>query len=234
MIKLTLKKAFELLRMGLPVLVHDSEFRENEVDIFILASRMTPEKVRLMRKDGGGLICVAIHPDIANALKLPYIQDIYISSNNKLLKELTQKEIPYDKRSSFSITVNHVKTITGITDIDRALTIRRIGELCKDLWFKKISEKEAYEAFIKEFRSPGHVHLLRGSDRILENRKGHTELAIALALMAGVEPCVALVEMLSDDGKALPVNDAINYAKKRNIVFLEGEEIEREFKKLFK
>jgi len=232
-IKLSLDKAIESLRDGKPVLVHDSESRENEIDIFILASKMTPDKIRLMRKDGGGLICVAIHSRIANVLDIPLIQELYIYSSYDTLRKLSSKDIPYDRRSSFSITVNHVNTVTGITDVDRSITIKRIGELCREYWYKKINDERLHEMFLKEFRSPGHVHLLRGAEGLLSERKGHTELAIALALLANVEPCVALVEMLSDNGKALSYEEARKYAERNGLAILTGKEIEKEFRKIF-
>ncbi|MGQ4891938.1 MAG: 3,4-dihydroxy-2-butanone-4-phosphate synthase [Candidatus Njordarchaeia archaeon] len=219
------EKALEDLENGKPVLVHDSESRENEIDMFIRASKVTPELVRLMRKDGGGLICVAIHPKIAEAIGLPFIHDLYLKSDDDLLKKLAEKEIPYDKRSSFSITVNHVETNTGITDIDRSKTIREIGELCRKYWFGELNDTMIRSKFIEEFRSPGHVHLLKGANNLLEERKGHTELAIALSLLAGIEPCVTLVEMLGNNGRALEFKRAEKYAEEHGLQILTGKQI---------
>lgn len=228
-ISLDIKRALKDFIEGKPVLVHDSKDRENEVDIFIRAKYAKPQLLKMMRKDGGGLICVAIHSKITDAIGLPFIQEIYLKSGNELLRKLAMKDVPYDKRSSFSITVNHVDTVTGITDIDRAKTISELGILCERFWNGEISEGSVKDLFIKNFRSPGHVHLLRGANGLLEERRGHTELALALAIMAKVEPCVALVEMLGDDGKALSLERAKEYAKDQNLAILTGEEIIKHF-----
>jgi 3,4-dihydroxy 2-butanone 4-phosphate synthase len=226
---LDIKKALRDFVKGKPVLVHDSKDRENEVDIFVRAKYVDPNILKMMRKDGGGLICVAIHSKITDAIGLPFIQEVYLKSNNELLKKLAMKDVPYDKRSSFSITVNHINTITGITDIDRAKTISELGTLCERFWNNEINKQEVRDLFIRNFRSPGHVHLLRGANKLLKERRGHTELAIALAMMAKVEPCVALVEMLGDNGRALSLEEAKEFANKQNLTILTGDEIIKHF-----
>ncbi len=225
-------KALRSFREGKPLLVHDSEKRENEVDIFIRASSVTVDKIRLMRKDGGGLLCVAIHSEIAKKLQLPFLHDILYSTDNEVLRSLVVDKLPYDKRSSFSITVNHRETRTGITDIDRALTVNKLGEMCKLYWTDREFNVKKY--FINNFRAPGHVHLLRAADGLLDERKGHTELALVIALLAGVEPCVALIEMLGDDGKALSLERAKEYADKHGFYLLDGSIIEKIFESLRK
>ena len=127
-------EALKSFREGKPLLVHDSEDRENEVDIFVRASMVNVDMIRLMRKDGGGLLCVALHSDIAKKLDLPFLHDILFKSNNDVLRELVVEKLPYDKRSSFSITVNHRMTRTGITDKDRAMTVSELGKMCKLYW----------------------------------------------------------------------------------------------------
>ncbi len=224
---MSIEEAVKSLKEGKPVLVHDSDKRENEVDIFVRASSITPELVRLMRKDGGGLLCVAIHPEIADAIGLPFMEDLLRDSGIPLLREMVPDRLPYDKRSSFSITVNHKKTRTGITDNDRALTVGYLGEICGKFWDDHNFDIKS--DFVRNFRAPGHVHLLRGASKLLSEREGHTELALALALLAGIEPCVALIEMLGDDGKALPVEEAKRYAKEKGLVIIEGSEIKRAF-----
>jgi len=123
-------------------------------------------------------------------------------------------ELAYDDRSSFSLTVNHRETFTGITDADRSLTIRELAAMA--------AEPDA-EAFAESFRSPGHVHLLRAAPNLLADREGHTELGIALAAAADQPPGVVVCEMLDDEtGAALPPAAARSYAEREGLVYVEG------------
>lgn len=220
---MSIEKAIQAMREGKPILVHDSAGRENEVDIAIRADAVQPRHVALMRRDGGGLICVAIHPKISKNLGLPYIQDVYevASSRFKVLSSAKANDIPYDERSAFSISVNHRKTFTGVTDIDRALTISELGKLGARAMSGSVTD-----GFGKEFRSPGHVPLLIAVDGILKKRKGHTELVVALAELAEITPVVVICEMLdSNTNRALSKDDAMKYAEAHGLEFLEGPEI---------
>jgi len=220
---MSLDKAILAMKEGKPLLVHDSDKRENEVDIVIRADVVQPRHIALMRRDGGGLICVAVHPKISKSLGLPYIQEVYeaASSKFKLLSRAKANDIPYDERSAFSIAVNHRKTFTGVTDIDRALTISELGKLGA-----KAMSGSVTDGFGKAFRSPGHVPLLIAADGILKARKGHTELVVALAEMAGVTPVVAICEMMDENtNRALSKEDAIKYAEAHGFEFLDGSDI---------
>ncbi len=212
------EKALNALKKGEFILVYDSDDREGETDLVVASQFITPEHIKRMRKDAGGLICTAIHPDICNKLGIPFMVDIleFASQKFKVLKELYPNDIPYDEKSSFSITINHRKTFTGITDKDRAFTIKKLTELVKE---------NRYNDFGKEFRSPGHVILLRASEGLVKNRRGHTEMTVALAEMANLIPITTICEMLGDDGNAMSKNETKKYAEKHNLVYLSGEEI---------
>jgi len=207
------------------ILLYDSDEREGETDMVIPALSVTPSHIARMRRDGGGLICVSIHSAAAEKLGLPFMSDILRSvslNGHSSLRTLVEKkgDIPYDSRSSFSLWVNHRNTFTGITDNDRALTINKIGETVEHvLNGKKID-------FGKEFRSPGHVALLRAAPGLLKERRGQTELSIALALKAGICPSMVVCEMLDErTGRALSKRDAREYARCRGMPFIEGENI---------
>ncbi|MEX0567582.1 MAG: 3,4-dihydroxy-2-butanone-4-phosphate synthase [Candidatus Njordarchaeota archaeon] len=220
------------LKKGRPVLVFDSDSRERETDIFFLAETVDYKKVQVLRKDAGGLICVSMHPRIADVLGLPYLREM-LSLYSSRLASLYTKPLPYDEKSAFSITINHVNTFTGITDRDRALTISRLGLLCREYWSNNIDDKKFYDAFLNEFRSPGHVFLLRPAKNIVLERKGHTELAIALAMLGKLTPCVVLAEMLGDDGYSLPIEQARLYAEENGYILLKGMWIIQEYRKIF-
>jgi len=211
-------KALKELREGNIILVHDSSGREDETDMVIAATKITPEHIARFRVDGGGLICVALGESLAEKIGLPYMSDVLNVAKKKypLLGYTTADDIPYDEKSSFSLTVNHRNTFTGITDRDRAHTIKKLADFFKG----DVSEKR----FGLEFRSPGHVHLLISSG--LEFREGHTELTTALVEMSGLIPVACICEMMdSKTHKALTAGKAQEYAKKNNMVFLEAGEI---------
>lgn len=221
------------LRDGSPIIVYDKKEREGECDIFFLAEKVTPENIREMRKKGGGLICVSIFPKIANILGLPYLRELLAKKTNGPIRHLVRKNLPYGARSTFSLTVNHIETYTGIPDKDRGLTISQLGKLCSDLWNGRLTEKKGRENFLENFRAPGHVFLLRGVDGLLFQRSGHTELSLAIARLGELTPCIALVEMLGNDGEALSVSSAKKFANKNGYPFLRGKEIIESFKSRF-
>lgn len=222
-----LEDALAQLKRGMPILLFDFEEREGETDFVFPATTIAPEDIRLMRNDGGGLICVAIHPEAAERLSLPLISDV-LSQCSEALSRLVEKrgDLKYDSRSSFSLWVNHRDVFTGITDMDRALTIREIG-----VAVEHVMGGQPY-AFHEHFRTPGHVAVLRAAHGLVETRRGQTELSVALALMAGIAPAMAICEMLDDEtGKALSREAAREYARERGIPFVEGSQVIRAYKK---
>ena len=218
-------RALEALRRGRFVLVYDGEGREEETDLAVASESVTPEAIRVLRKDAGGWICATVPPDAREALGLPYLADILQASASAypILKDLVPAALPYDRRSAFSITVSHRDTYTGVTDDDRARTIARFAEIAREALHRE--NGWAQHAFAREFRAPGHVALLNPAPGLLAERLGHTELCTALVLMAGLVPSATVCEMLGDDGRALAKADAKGYAEARNLVFLEGREI---------
>ncbi len=223
---MSFEKAIEAIRHGKMILLYDAEDREGETDLVIPALSITPSDVARMRRDGGGLICVSIYGKAADKLGLPFYSDILKSvslNGHKSLRTLIEKkgDIRYDARSSFSLWVNHRDTFTGITDNDRALTIKKIGETVDRVMKGKIID------FGEEFRSPGHVALLRAASGLLEERRGQTELSIVLALIAGINPSMVVCEMLDErTGKALSKEDAKKYSLCHDMPFVEGKDIQ--------
>ncbi|MCL2143117.1 MAG: 3,4-dihydroxy-2-butanone-4-phosphate synthase [Methanomassiliicoccaceae archaeon] len=219
-----IENAVSDIRNGKIVLVYDFDDRERETDMVIASQFVTPDTIRTMRKDAGGLICTTTPHSIAKELGLPFMSDVFYDDSVKypLLRAMAPDDIPYDNtRSSFGITVNHRRTYTGITDNDRALTIR---EYARTIFSDSPAEKRI-EALGNNFRAPGHVHLLNTSSNILENRKGHTELATALMILSGVDPSATICEMLGDVGNAMSKNDVKRYASSKGLTFIEGDDI---------
>jgi 3,4-dihydroxy 2-butanone 4-phosphate synthase len=196
-------------------LIHDDDDREGEIDLLYPASAVTSAVVSRLRNDGGGLIFVALTDAVADRFDLPFVHEAVNHPASD------HGDLGYDARPSFSLTVNHRDGFTGVTDSDRALTISRLGAVSGDGSY-------GVEAFAEEFRTPGHVHLLRAAPGLLAERRGHTELGLALAAAAGTEPAVAGCEMLDDEsGGALSTADARAYARRHGLPFVEGTELLR-------
>ena len=218
-------RAIEDLREGKFVLIYDADGREEETDMVLPSQFATPQAIRMLREDAGGLICTTLSDEVSRKLGIPYLTDIYrqAAPAYPVLAELMAHKPSYDARSAFAITINHRKTFTGITDVDRALTIGEFARLVQeaDRTLDGIARKE----FIRDFRAPGHVTLLNASRGLLKTRRGHTELATALMILAGLFPSATICEMIGANRRALGEEEAQEYARSRGLIFLEGEDI---------
>jgi 3,4-dihydroxy 2-butanone 4-phosphate synthase len=201
--------AVSALRKGGMVVLYDGEGLEAEADIVFCARFATPERVETLRRDAGGLICAAVSKDAAASIGLPFFTDLLERCG---MKSVSCRKTAYGDRPAFSIPVNHRGVYTGITDNDRALTLKKLDEVVRTRKWD----------FAKEFYSPGHVFLLIGSG--LEKRRGHTELSLELARRARLGGAMVLCEMLGK-GKALPKEDAEAYARRNGYPFIEGKEL---------
>jgi 3,4-dihydroxy 2-butanone 4-phosphate synthase len=210
-------RAVAAFRNGEPILVHDAADREGETDIIYPAGTVDADAVAHLRADAGGLICTAVSDAVADAAGLPFLEDELDHP------AAADHDLAYDDRSSFSLPVNHRETFTGITDDDRALTIRRLADVAA-----AAEHADGYDAeeFAASFRTPGHVHVLRGAPGLLSDRRGHTELGLAVAAAAGLPPAVVVCEMLdADSGGAQPAAAAREYARRNGYVYVEGAAI---------
>ena len=226
-----IEKAITDLKNGKFILIYDDDSREGETDLVIASDFATPESIKTMRKDGGGLIFLMVSKEVANKLKLPFLADMYSHIDDKypVLKALVPNDIPYDAKSSFSLLINHRETFTGITDIDRSLTMRKFAELIKRI--DNLNDGQATTMFGKGFRSPGHVPICVAAEKLLDERTGHTELVISMMKMAKLTPTGSGCEIMGDNGRALPKDSAKKYAEEHGLVFLEGKEIVEAWKK---
>ncbi len=215
--------AITALQKGNFIIIHDADSRENECDFVIAAEFIKPEHVARMRTEGGGMICIAVSGEIAGMIEMPFFSDIrdFASEKFKVLEKMTDNDLKYDKKSAFSININFRGVFTGISDFDRALTIKKFADFASEC---SKDSKDAIFEFVKNFRTPGHVHLL--ISRGVENRAGHTELATEILKIAGLTPVAAICEIL-DGGtfKAKSKENVFKYANKHNIPVVEGREI---------
>jgi len=220
-----LARAFAALAAGEPVLVHDAPDREGETDLLYAAQHVGPEQVRYLRRHGGGLIFLAVARAPAERLGLPFMADVFADAVSRYpaLAALEDNDIPYDARSAFSVALNHRDTFTGITDRDRALTAHAFAALVAET--ADTEPAEARQALGRRFRAPGHVPVCIAAHDPFATRSGHTELAVALTMLAGLGPVALGCEMLSDDGGALSPAAAREWAARRGHPFLEGREV---------
>jgi 3,4-dihydroxy 2-butanone 4-phosphate synthase / GTP cyclohydrolase II len=181
----SIESAIEDIKAGKIVIVVDDEDRENEGD-FICASRsVTPDVVNFMVKHGRGLVCVALLEERCDALGLELMVN-----NNTALHE-----------TAFTVSVDllgHGCT-TGISAHDRAKTILALIDL---------------EIKPEELGKPGHIFPLRAKKGGVLRRAGHTEAAVDLARLAGLEPSGVLVEIMNEDGSMARLPDLLEIAKK--------------------
>ena len=226
----TVEDAIRAFSQGNPVMIFDSDFREKETDLLWPATAASPAVMRRLRIDCGGLLFLAIGDEIGQMFDLPWLQDLHthqeLVNDNPVLSHLVTNDLQYDTRSAFTLSINHRDTYTGITDRDRSLTTKRFGELSGELMEKSIDGEDAYKALGNEFRTPGHIPVCRESPGGLSSRQGHTELAVAIARLAGQVPATIGAEMLQPDGDgALSVEDARAYASKHNIPMITSDDL---------
>lgn len=167
----SIESALDDLKAGKMIIVVDDEDRENEGDFYIPARFATPEVVNFMAKYGRGLICMPMEEDRCKALGL----ELMVARNTDTLK------------TAFTVSVDFLGggNTTGISAADRSRTILKL-----------------IEADVKpeEFSRPGHIFPLQAKEGGVLRRPGHTEAAVDLAKLIGVEPAGVIVEIMNDDG----------------------------------
>ena len=172
---------------GRMVIVTDDADRENEGDLVMAAEKVTPEAVNFMAKHGRGLICVPISNERAEQLGLQ--------------RMVVQNREMY--RTDFTVSVDAARGITtGISAQDRAATIQAIA-----------NPKSSPDDLVQ----PGHVFPLRAKDGGVLRRTGHTEAAVDLARMAGLQPAGVLCEILHDDGTMARLPELMEFRKKHGL-----------------
>ena len=211
-------RAVEALRSGVPVMVYDGDEREAEVDLVYHASRVDVDAVYTLRTRAGGLLCFATSDEVRRGLGLPWGDELIARVPG--LEALASRRLSYGDRPAFTIWVNYSGVKTGISDSDRALTYGHLDRVV-GLFYSEGPEA-AREYFLSNFQAPGHVPVLAA--RGLGVRRGHTELSIALALLAGLRPSVAFAEML-DYGVSLSLEKAKRISREEGWPLVSGDMI---------
>lgn len=166
----SIEEAIEDFRQGKMVIVVDDEDRENEGDLIVAAEKITPEQVNFMLKNARGVLCVPLTISRCRELELPH----QVENNTSMLG------------TPFTITVDKLEgCTTGVSIEDRCATIRALADP---------------NSTPETFGRPGHINPLYAQDAGVLRRCGHTEAAVDLARLAGLQPAAALMEIMSDDG----------------------------------
>ena len=180
-----IEDAIEAIRNGEIIIVVDDEDRENEGDFICAAEKITPEMVNFMVKEGRGLMCTPLTRKRCEALEL----DMMVGKNT------AQHE------TAFTVSVDLLGggCTTGISVSDRAKTIQALVNT---------------DTKPEDLGRPGHIFPLRAAEGGVLRRSGHTEAAIDLAVLAGLEPAGVLIEILNEDGTMARLPQLFEIAKK--------------------
>ena len=183
-------KALETFRDGGFVIVTDDADRENEGDLFLVASAATTEKIGFMIRYTSGVICVAMTEERSRQLHLP----------------LMVKQNQDTKRTAFTVTVDTKHEITtGISAKERANTIRALADL-----------RSTAEDFIR----PGHIFPLIAHEGGLAARRGHTEAIVEMCKLVGVNQVGVISELVNEDGSMMRGENLTRFASEQGIPIL--------------
>src|SRR6202451_2167036 len=183
----TIEEAIDDIRQGKMVVVCDDPDRENEGDLTMAAQFVTPEAVNFMRKEGGGLVCLALTPDRCDELGL----DLMAAKNESAFE--TAFTVSIEARTGVS---------TGISAADRARTIQVAID-------PSTSPRELVQ--------PGHVFPLKARAGGVLARVGQTEAAVDLSRLAGLNPSGVICEIMNDDGTMARVPDLVGYCERHGL-----------------
>ena len=182
-----IEEIIEDARNGRMFVLVDHEDRENEGDLVIPAQMATPEVINFMAKYGRGLICLTLTSERVAALGLQ-LMSTYNSSRHE---------------TAFTISIEAREGVTtGISAHDRARTVAvaiDAGNTAADI------------------ATPGHVFPLRARDGGVLVRAGHTEAAVDIARLAGLNPSGVICEIMNDDGSMARLPDLISFAKEHGL-----------------
>jgi 3,4-dihydroxy 2-butanone 4-phosphate synthase/GTP cyclohydrolase II len=183
----TIEEALIDIREGKFVIVVDDEDRENEGDFVCAAEKITPEMVNFMITHGRGLVCAPITEERCEELDL----EMQVEKNTAI------------HSTPFTVSVDKLEgCATGVSAADRAATFRALAD--------PTSKPET-------FGRPGHIFPLRARSKGVLRRAGHTEAAVDLARLAGLQPAGALIEIINEDGTMARLPELLEIADKFNL-----------------
>src|SRR3569833_497271 len=183
----TIEDAIADIAAGKMIIIVEDEDRENEGELVMAAEFITPEAITLMTREASGIITVPMTEDRLRALHI-----------DPMVRENTES-----MRTAFTVTVDAREgTSTGSSAADRALTIRKLADP---------------QARPSDFNQPGHVNPLMAKKGGVLKRAGHTEAAVDLMKLAGLQPAGVICEIMGHDGEMLRLPALAELAKKLNL-----------------
>lgn len=175
------------IKAGRMVIVTDDAERENEGDLVMAGSKVTPEAVNFMAKHGRGLVCVPLTEGRARQLGLQRM----VAHNREI------------HRTDFTVSVDAAKGVTtGISARDRARTIKALASA---------------KSGPADLTQPGHVFPLQAKEGGVLQRAGHTEAAVDLARLAGLDPTGVICEVLKEDGSMARLPDLRQFRRRHKL-----------------
>ena len=192
----TIEEAIEDIKQGKIVIVVDDENRENEGDFIAAAEKVTPEMINFMTQHGRGLLCAPLLEKRCKELGL----DMMVENNTVL----------HHTQFTVSIDLKGEGCTTGISVFDRAKTIKALVKP---------------ETKPEDFGRPGHIFPLKAKEGGVLRRTGHTEAAVDLARLAGLEPAGILIEILNEDGSMARLPQLMKVAEKHNLKIISIEDL---------
>jgi 3,4-dihydroxy 2-butanone 4-phosphate synthase/GTP cyclohydrolase II len=173
---------------GEMIVMVDDEDRENEGDLIMAAQYATPEKINFIVRHTSGVVVAPLSGDRCDDLRLPLMVEHNTESH----------------RTAFTVSVDLIEgTTTGISASDRAATLRALAD-----------PNAGFAAFAR----PGHIFPLRAREGGVLKRAGHTEAAVDLARMAGLEPAGVICEITNEDGTMSRLPQLIEFAKEHGLL----------------
>jgi 3,4-dihydroxy 2-butanone 4-phosphate synthase/GTP cyclohydrolase II len=196
-VEIDLQRSLKNFKDGGFVIVTDDSDRENEGDLFLLASAATTEKIGFMIRYTSGVICVAMTEERSRQLHLP----------------LMVKQNQDTKRTAFTVTVDVKHGITtGISAAERANTIRALADA---------------NSTAEDFIRPGHIFPLIAVAGGLVERRGHTEAVIEMCQRVGETPVGVISEIVNEDGSMMRGAALLEFADKFDIPIVSIEELSK-------
>jgi len=192
----TIPEAINAIRSGQVVIVVDDEDRENEGDFVAAAEMVNPEMINFMATNGRGLICTPLTEDRCDELKL----DMMVQANSD----------PFQTAFTVSIDLKGKGVTTGISASDRSHTIKALTE----------KQTKPYD-----LQRPGHIFPLKAKNGGVLRRTGHTEAAIDLARLAGLQPAGVIVEIMNEDGTMARLPQLVEISKKYDLKLVSIEDL---------
>ncbi|ODM57057.1 3,4-dihydroxy-2-butanone-4-phosphate synthase [Vibrio harveyi] len=188
-------RAISALKAGNGVLLMDDECRENEGDLVFSAQYLSEEQMALMIRECSGIVCLCITQDRANWLELPPMVERNSSQN----------------QTAFTISIeSRVGVTTGVSAKDRVTTIKAATY---------------FDAMPEDLCRPGHVFPLVARSKGVLERRGHTEGAIDLMYLSGLQPAGVLCELTNPDGTMATLKEVIKFGRLHEMPILTIEDI---------